>query len=50
MTGLSVSAGALKLFTLPEDAKALRPELRKSSVHEYSHLGYQNHINTELIG
>ncbi|HEY9892663.1 MAG TPA: DUF4388 domain-containing protein [Candidatus Sericytochromatia bacterium] len=50
MTGLSVSAGALKLFTLPEDAKALRPELRKSSVPEYSHLGYQNRINTELIG
>ncbi len=50
MTGLSVSAGALKLFTLPEDAKALRPESRKSSVPEYSPRRYQNRLDTELIG
>lgn len=49
MTGLSVSASALKLFVLPEDAKALRTPWN-SSVIERSALSYQNRFsNTDLV-
>lgn len=50
MTGLSVSASALKLFVLPEDAKALRTPWN-SSVIERSAMSYKNRFsNTDLVG
>lgn len=50
MTGLSVSASALKLFVLPEDAKALRAPWN-SSVIERSAISYKNRFSkTDLVG
>lgn len=51
MTGLSVSAAALKLFVLPEDAQALRTDPWHSGVIERSALSYGTRFsNTDLVG
>ncbi|MEO8893447.1 MAG: DUF4388 domain-containing protein [Coleofasciculaceae cyanobacterium] len=48
MTGLSVSASALKLFVLPEDAKALRTPW--NDVVKCPAISYKNRFsNTELV-
>lgn len=50
MTGLSVSAAALKLFVLPEDTKALRND-SGNGVNRHSALGYRNRVSCQdLVG
>lgn len=48
MTGLSISAAALKLFILPEDAKALRTTT--SSNFNRQSLTYRNRSDQDLVG
>lgn len=49
MTGLSISATALKLFVLPEDAKVLRTDPWHSGVTERSALGYGDRLKSKNL-
>lgn len=50
MTGLSVAAGVLRLFALPEDSKALCLERWESSLIEHSSISYVDRFpNADLI-